>query len=156
MVMKLSIAARLLIPVVLLTGFACSLVGFTGCGSNDASKATDSIADAETLADTLHADSIVEGMYRLFIDKRYDEYVKMQAGCDGKPKEYVDQTVLLMKLLRERQDTLHRGPKGCRLVRYERHGDDYFDAFLEVEFNDTTSEVILLPMIRQNGKWRQR
>lgn len=130
---------------------SCLLTTLTGCDTKENGK----IAAAPP-KDSLRADSIVEGMYRLYIDKHYEEYAKMQAGCDGKPQEYVDQTVILLKLLRQRMDSLHRGPKDCRLLRYERYGDDFFDAFLEVQFNDTTSEVIILPMLRQNGKWRMR
>lgn len=130
---------------------SCLLATVTGCGSKEEGK-----VEAVTVQDSLRADSIVENMYRLYIEQHYDEYARMQAGCDGKPQEYVDQTVMLLKLLRHRMDSLHRGPKDCRLLRYERHGDDFFDAFLEVQFNDTTSEVIVLPMLRQNGEWRMR
>lgn len=129
-----------------------SAFGLSSCGSKD----KDDVVVAAPAEDTLRIDSIVEGMYRLFIDQSYEAYAKMQAGCDGKPKEYVEQTVILLKLLRQRMDSLHRGPKDCRMVRYERHGKDYIDAFLEVQFRDTTSEVILLPMILQDGKWRMR
>lgn len=150
--MRQANAGRVLTHIFMLLSLVSFSVSVLSCGT----KKQETPVTPPNVGDSLKADSIVEEMYRLFIDEHYDAYAKMQAGCDEKPQEYVDQTVILLKLLRQRMDSLHHGPKNCRLVRYERHGEDYFDAFLEVQFNDTTSEVILLPMLRQNGKWKMR
>lgn len=150
--MRHSKAGRSIALSLLLIAFLCSAFALIGCGGHEGETAVRVPAPT----DTLRVDSIVEGMYRLFIDGRYEDYVRIQAGCDEKPKEYVDQTVVLLKMLHQRMDSLHRGPKDCRLVRYQRHGEDYIDAFLEVQFKDTTTEVILIPLLLQHGEWRIR
>lgn len=128
---------------------------FASCGSNKEDASTSS-ADSTAVAEGELTEKKVEGWYKLFIDGKYDEYVKLIEAVDGKPEGYAEQMALLMKMRHRQQEDLHNGPKACRVERLDMKNDNFCEAYIELTFNDGAKEQFLLPLVKVNGRWRIR
>lgn len=101
-------------------------------------------------------DSAATAIYSLYIEGKYDEYIKQIESNDRKPKNYCEQMALLYKVRHQQQVEENGGPTKCRLVRFEPHGDDCGTAFIEVTCKDKSKETVLQQMVKINGRWRVR
>lgn len=125
----------------------------TSCGGREGTSG-DNGKDSTAVADNVLTEQKVEGWYKLFIDGKYKEYVKLIEAVDGKPDGYAEQMVTLLKMRHKQQEDLHQGPKTCKVVRLDRKNDKYCEAYIELTFNDGAKEEFLLPMVKANDSWR--
>lgn len=123
------------------------------CGSKQ-EEPSDASADSTAVADNVLTEQKVEGWYKLYIDGKYNEYVKLIEAVDGKPAGYAEQMATLMKMRHRQQEELHNGPKACRVERLDKKNDNYCDAYIELTFNDGAKEQFLLPLVKVNDRWR--
>lgn len=114
-------------------------------------------AKAEEEHDTcvlLEAD--VEAMYYNYIRGDYAAYVSLMESLDDKPEGYRKQMVDLMKQRHRQQEVDHNGgPMACHVKDLKiDHTGQYCEAYIVVNFKDSTEEEILLPLVLKDEKWR--
>lgn len=131
----------------------CTAMSLASCGTKE-EPAPERQTDTTSVAENVLTEQKVEGWYNLYIDGKYDEYVKLIEAVDGKPAGYADQMVNLLKMRHRQQEDLHNGPKKCRVVRIEMKSDSYCEAYVELTFKDDAKEQFILPLVKVSDRWR--
>lgn len=126
---------------------ACA-VTLMACGK---AKAEEEELDPHVL---LEAD--VEAMYDVYIRGEYAVYVDQMESLDDKPESYRKQMADLMKQRHRQQEEDHNGgPLACHVKDLKiDHSGNYCEAYIVVNYKDSTEEEILLPLVFKNDKWR--
>lgn len=135
-----------------LTLVLCAAMAMTSCGTKEEPPSAQ--PDTTAVTDNQLTEQKIEGWYKLYIDEKYSEYVKLIEAVDGKPDGYADQMATLLKMRHRQQEDLHKGPKSCRVVRMDKKNDSYCEAYVELTFHDGTTEQFLLPLVKVKDRWR--
>lgn len=99
----------------------------------------------------------VVGYYNLYAQGDYAAYVAQMASCDGKPEDYRHQMELLLKQHAAQVKREKGGIKAVSFGRMEAHLDSTaVNAFLNVTYQDETTEEVMLPLVLVDNKWRVR
>ena len=98
----------------------------------------------------------VEAMYDHYIQGEYAVYVDQMESLDDKPESYRQQMADLMKQRHRQQEEDHNGgPIACHVKDLKiDHTEQYCEAYIVVNYKDSTEEEILLPLVFKGGKWR--
>lgn len=133
-----------------LTRVACIVALMISLGACRGAKAEEE-RDSHTLLET-----DVEAMYNHYIQGEYAVYVDQMESLDDKPESYRKQMADLMKQRHRQQEEDHNGgPASCRVKDLKIDSDGrYCEAYIVVNFKDSTEEEILLPLVLRNDKWR--
>ena len=134
-----SVRFLLAVPVLIAAVALCSC-----CGEDKANADSDLPDEAE-----------VAEMYNHFIRGEYGAYVDQMESLDSMPPDYRSQMVALMKQRHRQLEEERGGPRSCRIVRFVPSDDDkYCEAYVEVMYNDSTYDEILLPLVRIGDVWK--
>ncbi len=95
--------------------------------------------------------------YDYLLDGRYDDYVAGIDGADSLPGNYKEQLRDNIKMFMARQRQLHKGIATFGIANAEIDAESHTaNAFLVVNYNDSTSEQIVVPLVERGGVWRMR
>ena len=95
--------------------------------------------------------------YDYLLDGRYDDYVAGIDGADSLPGSYKEQLRDNIKMFMARQRQLHKGISTFNIVNAEIDADSHTaNAFFVVNYADSTSEQIVVPLVERGGVWRMR
>ena len=95
--------------------------------------------------------------YDYLLDGRYDDYVAGIDGADSLPSGYKEQLRDNIKMFMARQRQQHKGINTFGIVNAEIDEDSHTaNAFLVVNYADSTSEQIVVPLVERGGVWRMR
>lgn len=132
-------------------GRVASIVAITICLAACSGAKAEEEHDPHVL---LEAD--VEAMYDNYIRGDYAAYVSQMESLDDKPESYRKQMADLMKQRHRQQEEDHNGgPMACRVKDLKiDHTEQYCEAYVVVNYKDSTEEEILLPLVFKGGKWR--
>lgn len=134
----------------LMVPLALSVAMVASCGA----KQSDTETDAQRAG--LY-DSTIVNYYMMGVEGQYGRYVASMQSCDGTTPAYKQQVELALK---HRNDCVMKQKKGVKrvgVVRVEMHsGNTMANAFLDVQFNDSSREEILFPLVLDNGHWRMQ
>ncbi len=101
------------------------------------------------------SDTLVTNLYKLGAEGHYEAYVSVMASCDNTTDAYKKQTALALK---QHNDAIAKSKKGVAKVEFlraELHDSCRMaNCFLNVTFNDGTSEEILFPLVKVNEVWK--
>lgn len=105
----------------------------------------------------LPSEEEVVGYYGLYTRGDYAAFVAAMASCDGKPQDYRHQMEILFKQHAARMAREKGGVRAVSVGRMEpHHGNTMVNAFLNVTYQDSTTEEVMLPLVFVDGKWRLR
>ncbi|MBP5387115.1 MAG: hypothetical protein J6Y97_06990, partial [Prevotella sp.] len=77
--------------------------------------------------------------------------------ADSLPGSYKEQLRDNIKMFMARQRQLHKGISTFNIVNAEIDADSHTaNAFLVVNYADSTSEQIVVPLVERGGVWRMR
>ena len=95
--------------------------------------------------------------YDYLLDGRYDDYVAGIDGADSLPSGYKEQLHENIKMFMGRQRELHKGITAFivsdAVVDTASHTAN---AFLVVNYVDSTTEQIVVPLVERDGVWKMR
>lgn len=95
--------------------------------------------------------------YGELLQRRYDRFVAGMQSCDGKPADYREQMVTLMKQHYEGQRKENGGIKSVSVQRVEPSRDGKSArVFLNVVYYKAESEEIVVQMVLADGVWRMQ
>jgi len=104
---------------------------------------------------TLPSETEVADFYNLYVHGDYAGFVAAMASCDGLPEDYRQQMATLYKQHAAAVKQDRGGVKAFKVGRMEAHNDSiHVNAFLNLTYQDGSSEEIMLPLVRVGGKWR--
>lgn len=110
---------------------------------------------SQEAAATLPSEEEVAATYELYLRGDYAGFVSAMASCDGLPEDYRRQMEMLHKQHAASVKRDRGGVKAFTVGRMEAHNDSmHVDAFLNLTYQDGTSEEIMLPFVRVGGRWR--
>lgn len=98
-----------------------------------------------------------KGYYDLLLEGKYGEFVDGTYRPDSIPPGYREQLVTNARMFAEQQSAEHRGIKEVRIV--EARADTVrrtAEVFLTFDYGDSTSEEVVVPMVRHHGRWMLR
>lgn len=105
----------------------------------------------------LPTDEEVAGFYALYTRGDYAAFVAAMASCDDKPQDYRHQMEMLFKQHAAQAEQEKGGIKAVAVGRMEAHrGNTMVNAFLDVTYQDGTTEEVMLPLVFVGNKWRLR
>ena len=120
--------------------FAIASIMVIACGKNDAPD----FAAAEAARD----------YYQQLVQGNYEQYVSGMINGDSLPADYREQLVANAKMFIAHQNDLH---KGISTITVQNCVNDNTtstaQAFLLLNYADSTSEEIVVPMVKQNDIW---
>lgn len=121
----------------------------TACGgSSKGNDGADSIPSLPT-------EAMVIEMYNHYIKGEYSLYVDQMQSLDDKPESYRKQMADLMKQRHRSQEENNVRPVVCRLNHVEANPSlTYANAFLDITYEDSTKETILVPLVHDGTQWR--
>jgi len=122
------------LPIVAVVGLA-----FTSCGEVTPEEA---------------ARLAAQGYYAHLARGEYDHFLEGRVGADSLPDGYREQLLAGYKQFVAQQQTAHQG------IRTVTAGNAAMDStlqvmqvFLLVEYGDSTTEEIVVPMVEHGGRW---
>ena len=131
-----------MVPVVKSLLAVVAVILLMGCGRE---------ADTELVAAT------AKQYYDCLLDGRYDEYVAGIDGADSIPGNYREQLRDNVKMFLARQRQLHKDILSFDISDAVVDADSHTaDAFLVVNYADSTSEQIVVPLVERDGIWKMR
>ncbi len=95
---------------------------------------------------------------RCLAEGNYDEYIKGMLSCDHASDQYVHNTrVLLEQMMDEKKAEGQTVVEEivCGGVELQKDNHQVL-AYLKFTFQDKSTETILMPLVRVDGKWRLR
>ena len=120
--------------------FAIASIMVIACGKKDAPD----FAAAEAACD----------YYQQLVQGNYEQYVSGMINGDSLPADYREQLVANAKMFIAHQNDLH---KGISTITVQNCVNDNTtpaaQAFLLLTYADSTSEEIVVPMVKQNDIW---
>ena len=95
--------------------------------------------------------------YEQLLHGEYEAYVDGTLKGDSVSPAYRQQLVLNMQMYVERQNAEHKGISRVQALRAMYDSSAHTsDAFLAIEFADSTKEEIVVPMVEREGVWYLR
>ena len=129
-----------------LVGFTILTTSIVGCKKQDE---TEEVHVAE------EADSAAIKYYKLRSAGQYKDYVNAMLSCDGMTETYKNNTALLLEHHQAEINKEKKGVKDVAIVRCEMHNNDKMaNVFLNVSFNDGSTEEVMLPLVHDGRQWR--
>lgn len=97
----------------------------------------------------------VEKMYQPFCIGMYEEYVSHIYSLQDKSENYRQQALNMFKQQYATIIAERKGVANFSVTRIEQSPQNplYADAYILMHYADSTSELIVLPMVREEGKW---
>jgi hypothetical protein len=90
-------------------------------------------------------------------DEKYDEFISGMISCDSASTAYKKNMTILFKQMVAAKKEEQGGLKSVSCVRTElTENGKYANTFLKVTYSNDSSEIMLLPLIWQDEKWRMR
>ena len=122
---------------------AVAAIMFLGCSEK---------ADTEKMVATA-----AKQYYDCLLDGRYDEFVAGIDGTDSISGGYREQLRDNAKLFLAQQNEMHKNISSFTISDAEIDADNHTaNAFLVVNYGDSTSEQIVVPMVERDGVWKMR
>lgn len=101
------------------------------------------------------ADSMAVACYKMQAEGRFDEYVKAMKSCDKMPADYQHRVVMMLRHHQKQVLEEKKGVKDVAVLRTEMHNQERMaNVFLNVTFNDGTTEEVIFPMVYDGQRWR--
>ncbi len=95
--------------------------------------------------------------YDCLLDGRYDDYVAGIDGTDSIPGSYREQLRDNAKMFLARQRQLHGGIVSFAISDAAVDEDSHMaNVFLVVNYADSVSEQIVVPLVERGGAWKMR
>ena len=95
--------------------------------------------------------------YDCLVEGRYDDYVAGIDGADSVPGNYREQLRDNVKMFVARQRQLHQDIISFAVSDAVVDADNHTaNAFLVVNYADSTSEQIVVPLVERDGVWKMR
>ena len=95
--------------------------------------------------------------YEQLLHGEYEAYVDGTLKGESMSPAYRQQLVLNMQMYVERQNVEHKGISRVQALRAVYDSSAHTsDAFLAIEFADSTKEEIVVPMVEREGVWYLR
>lgn len=121
------------------------VVVFVSCGRDEG---TDE-GELAAVAAKGYYDDLQKGKYEEFVDARYQP--------DSIPGSYRDQLIDNAKMFIGQQKEEHRGIKEVRIVNAKADTLHHTaNVFLVFAYGDSTSEQVVVPMVKAKGVWKMR
>ena len=94
------------------------------------------------------------GYYQALINKDYDTFVDGMQGKKDLPASYRAQFILLAQQFADKQISLHNGVDSISVVNTTLNKqEDMANVFLRLCYADSTSEEVLVPMVKESDIW---
>lgn len=101
------------------------------------------------------ADSAAVNFYKLRTNGKYAEYVSAMHSCDSMPETYRKNMAMMIEQHQAEVMKNKKGVKCVNVIRCELHNNDRMaNVFLNVTFNDSTQEEVMLPLVHDGKQWR--
>ena len=122
---------------------AVAAIMFSGCGKD---------ADTEKMVA-----ATAKSYYDCLLVGRYDDYVAGIDGADSIPGSYREQLRDNVKMFLAQQRQSHKGIISFAVSDAEVDADGHTaNAFLIVNYADSVSEQIVVPLVEREGVWKMR
>ena len=129
--------------------FCCASLCFVHASCSD-SSATE--ADPNGFQDSL---AVYD--YMLLAKGRFEAYTDSMASCHGAPPTYKQHTIALLRHHYLQVLSDRKGVRSAQVARKEFHDDGKMvNVYLNVTYNDSTSDEIQIPMVFFQNSWRIR
>lgn len=90
-------------------------------------------------------------------DEKYDEFLSGMASCDSASDPYKKNMIILFKQMVAAKKEEQGGLKSVNCVRTElTKNGKCANTFLKITYTNDSTEIMILPLIWQNEKWRMR
>lgn len=100
-------------------------------------------------------DSMAVACYKMQAEGRFDDYVKAMKSCDKMPADYQHRMVMMLRHHQKQVLEEKKGVKDVAVLRTEMHNQGRMaNVFLNVTFNDGTTEEVIFPMVYDGQRWR--
>lgn len=114
--------------------------------------ATDRQAEIEK-----RAGATAEAYYRLLLDGKYADFVSGMDGGDSLPAAYREQMETNAAMFVSQQRDEHRGMKSITFTRCKADTvARTAEAFLTIEYADSTRETVCVPLVMRRDMWYMR
>ncbi len=134
---------------VLCSGALCA------CGSRGSNAAPVEQAPMTGTVGEGPEESEVLRIYNLYLKGLYEQYVQEMASCDGKPVAYRQQMVDLYEQHAAQQLSKNGGAIQATVVRIEPTPDGrQSNVFLRILYNNHSHEVVMISLVKVDGRWR--
>lgn len=92
--------------------------------------------------------------YQQLVQGNYEQYVSGMINGDSLPADYREQLVANAKMFMAHQKDLHKGISNITVQNcVNDNTTPAAQAFLLLTYADSTSEEIVVPMVKQNDTW---
>lgn len=126
--------------VLITVGFMVSLV-VASCGNDQGNLPTE----------------VVENSYNQLLQGNYDAFLANRAYMDSIPESFKQQLIANYKMFMHQQQEQHQGIVSFKATRVEEDSTlALTNVYVMVNYADSTSEEIVVPVIQQNGIWKLR
>jgi hypothetical protein len=121
----------------------CIIVIFTSCSSKKNQE------DAAGKAAGEYYNDLIEG--------RFEDYVAGMANTDSIPGSYREQLITMAKQFVAIQKEERGGLKAAKVVTTVMDTTrTVAEVYLEISYGDSASEEVVLPLIKEKGKWKMK
>ena len=94
------------------------------------------------------------GCYASLLEGDYAAFLAGRAGMDNIPDSYREQLLVAYKQFMHRQREVHSGIESFTPLRARMDSSLHvMQVYLAVNYSDSTTEEIVVPMVEYNGKW---
>lgn len=97
----------------------------------------------------------VDKLYRPLVEQNYEDFVEGIQSAHDKSEAYRNQLIDMMKQHTTETVKAHQGISNMTVVNVEQSTSNplYAEAYIKMEYSDGTEGQILVPLVRENGKW---
>lgn len=101
------------------------------------------------------ADSMAVVYYKMQVNGQFQDYINAMKSCDSMPSAYQQRIVSMLRHHQKQIFKEKQGVKDVKVLRTEMHNNNFMaNVFLNISYNDNTTEEILFPMVYDGEKWR--
>lgn len=89
--------------------------------------------------------------------EEYDKFLAGMVSCDSASVSYKKNMIILFKQMVAAKKSEMGGLKSVKCVRSEKDDSNKFaKVFLSVTYHNDSTETMVMPLVRQDDKWRMR
>jgi uncharacterized protein YdiU (UPF0061 family) len=103
------------------------------------------------------AKEVVQDRYDDLLAGRYASFLSGRVGVDSLPEDYREQLVASCAQFMAVQKKVHGGVNSFLARDAQIDSTQHLiQVFLQLNYADSTQEVIVVPMVEHNGKWKMK
>lgn len=91
------------------------------------------------------------------VDENYDEYINAMISCDSASADYKDKMRILVKqMVRTKKAEMDSCKKIECLKADVKYDGNYANTFMRMTYANDSTEIVILPLVWDNDRWRLR